>query len=170
MLIDTYTTFSENFNYPLLIMKKNVLIILLLILSLSCNSGDAESKMINIESTLIAKDNLYGNGAEGITEQNMVITNQSTWNDLISKMNSVNNMSDNFSETDIDFAQYKVIAVFDEIKSNGGHSVELELISNTESIIVIITELVPQGIATTVITQPFYIVKIPTSDLPVIFK
>ncbi len=58
-----------------------------------------------METTLIAKENLHGNGAEGISEQNLIISDQTTWNDLITQMNSVNNVSDNFTETDIDFSE-----------------------------------------------------------------
>ena len=50
--------------------------------------------MVNIEPILIAKDNLYGNGGEGISEQNLVISDQNTWIELISQMNSVNNVSE----------------------------------------------------------------------------
>ena len=151
-------------------MKKNILIILLSIFVLSCSSDDDNSEMTNIESTLIAKDNLYGNGAEGITQRNLIISDQTAWNDLIAQMNSVNIVSDNFTETDINFSEYKIIAVFDEIKRNGGHSLELDIISNSENIIVNITDLAPEGDATTVITQPFHIVKILNSDLPIIFE
>ncbi|MBJ7882650.1 protease complex subunit PrcB family protein [Gelidibacter salicanalis] len=149
---------------------KNVLIILLSILVLSCSSDDSNSEMTNVVSTLIAKDNLYGNGVEGITEQNLIISNQTTWNDLITQMNSVNNVSDNFTETDIDFSEHTIIAVFDEIKGNGGHNLELNIMSNSENIIVNVTDLAPEGNATTVITQPFHIVKIQNSDLPIIFE
>lgn len=151
-------------------MKKAILIYLLLIFVCSCNSNDDDSNIINIDSTLIAKGNLYGNGTEGITEQNMVINNETTWDNLITQMDLVNDESDYFSEIDIDFAEYKVIAVFDEIKENGGYSLELNINSNSENIIVSITDLVPEGNATTVITQPYYIVKIPTTDLPIIFE
>ena len=126
--------------------------------------------MVNIESTLIAKDNLFGNGDEGIIEQNLEITDQNTFDNLISQMNIVNNVSDSFSEIDIDFSQYKGIAIFDEIRENGGHSLELNIMSNSENIIVNITDVVPEGNATTVITQPFHIVKISNSDLPIIFE
>ena len=143
---------------------------MLSIFVLSCNSDDDNSEMVNVESTLIAKDNLFGNGDEGIIEQNLEITNQNTFDNLISQMNSVNNVSDNFSEIDIDFSQYKVIAIFDEIRGNGGHSLELNIMSNSENIIVNITDVVPGGNATTVITQPFHIVKISNSDLPIIFE
>ena len=151
-------------------MKKNVLIVLLSIFIFSCNNDDDNSKITTIESTLIAKGNLYGNGAEGIVEQKMVILDQSTWNDFIIQMNSVNNVSDDFSETDIDFSKYKIIAVFNEIKGNGGYSIGLNIVSNSQNIVVSITDLVPGGNATTVITQPYHIVKIPIIDLPIIFE
>ncbi len=119
---------------------------------------------------LIAKDNLYGNGDEGIIEQNMVISESTSWTNLIAQMNSVNTVSDSFSETDIDFSEYRVIAVFDEIKGNGGHSLELNIRSNFENIIVSITDIVPLGNATSMITQPFHIVKILNSDLAIQFE
>ena len=151
-------------------MKKKVLIILLSIFILSCNPEDDNSEMVHIQSTLIAKDNLFGNGDEGIIEHNLIISDQTIWNNLIIQMNSINNVTDNFSETDIDFSEYKIIAVFDEIKGNGGHSLELDIMSNSENIIVNVTNLAPEGNATTVITQPFHIVKILNSDLPIIFE
>ena len=151
-------------------MKKNVCIILLSILILSCTSEDYNIEMVDIESTLIAKDNLFGNGGEGIIEQNLEITNQSMWNNLISQMNSVNNVSDNFSEIDIDFSQYKIIAIFDKIKSKVGHSLELNIMSNSENIIVNINDISPKGNAAAVITQPYHIVKISNSNLPIIFE
>lgn len=151
-------------------MKKNVLFILLSILIMSCNSDNNNSEIANIESTLIAKGNLLGNGDEGIVEQNIVISDQNTWIDLIAQMNSVNIESDNFSETNVDFSEYKVIAVFDELKGNGGHSLELNITSNSENIIVNITNVLPEGNVITIMTQPYYIIKIPTSDLQIIFQ
>lgn len=151
-------------------MKKNVIIILLSILVLSCNSDDDNSRTVNVESTLIAKDALYGNGREGISEQNLVITDQSNWNDLIDQMNTVNIESNNFSETDIDFSEYMVIAVFDEIRESGGYSMELNITSTPENIIVNVIDITPEGNDTTVIIQPYHIVKISTSDLPIIFE
>tara|TARA_B110000967_G_C18887643_1_gene565073 strand:- start:675 stop:1103 length:429 start_codon:yes stop_codon:yes gene_type:complete len=137
---------------------------------LCCNSDDDNLEMVKIESTLIAKDTLFGNGDEGIIKQNLEITNQTTWDNLISQMNSVNNVSDNFSEIDIDFSQYKIIAIFDEIRGSGGYSLELNIMSNSEIIIVNIALVEPEGNATAVVTQPFHIVKISNSDLPIIFE
>ena len=151
-------------------MKNNVLIILLFALTLSCNSDDDTSEMTNVEFTLIARENLFGNGNEEIIQQNMVITNQNDWNSLIAQMNSENNVSDNFTEIDIDFSEFQIIAVFDEIKGNGGHILEFSIMSNSENIIVNVIDLVPDGDVTGVITQPFCIVKILKSDLPIIFE
>ena len=151
-------------------MTKNVLIILLSIFVLSCNSNDNNSGMVNIESTLISKGNLFGNGAEGIIEQNLIIADQISWNNLITQMNSANNVSNSFTETNIDFSEYTVIAVFDQIKVNGGHSLELNIISNSENIIVSVTNLGASGNATALITQPYHIVKIKNSDLPILFE
>ena len=151
-------------------MKKTIFIILFSMLISGCRSYNNNSEIIKIEATLIAKDNLYGNGAEGINKQNLVITNKSIWNNLIAQMNAVNNVSNSFSETEIDFSKYVVIAVFDEIKSNGGYSLALTITDNSENIMVNVTTIAPQGFATTVITQPFHIVKILKSDLPIIFE
>jgi hypothetical protein len=147
-----------------------MLTILVSLLILSCNSDDSNSVMVNLESTLISKDNLFGNGDEGLIEQNFVITDQGTWNDLITQMNSVNHVLDNFSEIDIDFSEYIVIAIFDELKENGGHTLELDIMANSENIVVNVTAMAPEGNATTVITQPFHIVKILNSNLPIIFQ
>ncbi len=152
-------------------MKNLIKILPILFFSLiifSCKSDDIQT--VDYESTLIAKDNLYGAGSEGISEQNLVITDQSTWNDLMTQMDAVNNVTDSFSETNIDFSAFQIIAIFDELKGSGGHDLELNITSSTENIIVTVTDLVPQGAATSVVTQPFHIVKIANSDLPVIFE
>jgi hypothetical protein len=153
----------------ILIMRKNALVFLLLTLFISCSSGN-NYEMARIEYTSISKGNLYGAGNEGIVQQNMVITDQNSWNSLIVQMNSENNVSENFSEIDINFSKYKIIVIFDGVKPNGGHSIEVSIMSNSENIIVNITKFAPEGNATAVITQPYNIVKIPTSELSIIFE
>jgi len=152
-------------------MAKNTLIILISIFVLNCKTINSNSvEMKNDKSTLIAKGNLYGDGAEGLVKQNMIITTSNAWNNLLTKMNAVNTVSNNFSETDIDFTKYKIVAVFDDIKSTGGHRLDLKINSDSKNTIVTITNTGPDGFATTVITQPFHIVKIMANDLPIIFK
>jgi hypothetical protein len=150
--------------------KKNILILLLALLVVGCDLNDTTSEMMPVNSFLIAKGNLYGAGEEGIIAQNLVITNQTTWSTLIAQMNSVNTVSNGFNEIDIDFSEYTIIAVFDDIKENGGHRLELNIFSNSETIMVNVTHLVPEGNATTLSTQPFHIVKILKSNLLLLFE
>ncbi|MBU2940725.1 protease complex subunit PrcB family protein [Lacinutrix sp. C3R15] len=152
-------------------MKIKTLIIVLSILTFNCNSdNNTTNTEQEISSTLISKDNLYGNGQEGITEQNMVIQNQTDWNNLLTQIDAVNNTTNTFTETDIDFSQYTIIAVFDQIRGNGGHSIDLNITTNQEIITVTIIHINPEGGATTVITQPYHIVKIEKRDLPIYFE
>ena len=85
-------------------------------------------------------------------------------------MNAVNKVSDNFTETKIDFSKFTVIAVFDAVKTSGGHSIELDIKPNTENVVVEVSRKSPDGMATSVMTQPYHIVKIPKTDLPIVFQ
>lgn len=144
--------------------------IVILLFALNCKSAENQAKMKQENIILIGKGNLYGSGAEGVEKQNLVITTTEEWKDLLNKINAVNKVSDSFSETDIDFSEYTVIAVFDEIKNSGGHSLNLVLEETKEKILVEVLRKGPNGIATSVMTQPYYIVKIPKPSLPIVFE
>lgn len=144
-------------------------ILILVIAFISCNSDDNERNN-NINFSLIGQGQLYGNGAENIEKSNLIIQNASSWNDLIDKINTVNNVSDDFTETDIDFSQYLIIVVFDEIYNNGGHSIDIvSIVENKNNVTVKIDDLMT-GDASSVITQPFHIVKIPKTDKQIHFE
>lgn len=148
-------------------MQKSLLFVLLIIV-ISCDKDTFEETPLTIES--IYKGVLYGNGQENISKQNTVIKNSLDWNELMDKINSVNNVTERFSETNIDFSSYTIIAVFDEIKMNGGHSIDItDVTENDKNIIVTVENLLTGGM-TTVITQPFHIVKIPKRNKPFIFE
>ncbi|GAB5564753.1 MAG: hypothetical protein Wins2KO_18160 [Winogradskyella sp.] len=149
--------------------KLIALSVLLFVLNCKSTSNSNQMKSMNNEM-LIDKGNLYGAGAEGITKQNLIISNASDWKTLIQKLDQVNKVSDSFSETEIDFEKYNVIAIFDKVKNTGGHSIALEISKSTEHIIVNVSFNSPQDMATTVMTQPYIIVKIEKSELPIIFK
>ncbi len=119
---------------------------------------------------LIGKGNLHGSGAEGIEKQNLVITTTEEWKDLLNKINAVNKVSDSFSETDIDFSEYTIIAIFEEVKNSGGHSLDLVIQETKDKMLVDVLRKSPDGIATSVMTQPYYIVKIPKTSLPIVFE
>jgi hypothetical protein len=147
-----------------------ILILLIAVLAMNCKTSDKHLKMENEESLLISKGNLYGAGAEDIKKQNLIILNQNDWNALLTKMNSINKVTDDFTETEIDFKSYRIIAVFDELKTTGGHSIELDFNTTSQNILVKVNNIAPNGMAVSTMTQPYYIAKISNNSLPIQFK
>ena len=85
-------------------------------------------------------------------------------------MNSVFDVSDTFTETDVDFSNYLVIAAFDEIRITNGYSIELDVIWNSESIEVNTFKSYSDEHLIHWPSQPFHIIKINSTDLPIIFQ
>jgi hypothetical protein len=142
------------------------------LVAVSCKNNETPSENHNLIPTtpaLVGKGILYGAGSESIPQQNIIITTFSAWNTLINSMNSANNVSGSFTETNIDFSQYQVIAIFDEIKGNGGWSIDITGITEAENIVVTYTNL-KTGNFTDVMTQPYHIVKIPVSNKEIVFQ
>ena len=116
---------------------------------------------------LIAKGNLTG--GEGIFKQNTVITTQTAWEDLITAMDSIKIVSDSFAEINIDFSKYRIVAIFDTIRPNGGWSVDItDITEYADSIVITYTNL-DTGDLSCSATQSYYIIKIPASNKPIVF-
>ena len=99
-----------------------------------------------------------------------VIKSAEDWNTLLQQVDKENPVSQDFSETDIDFDNYMVIAIFDKLQMSGGHAVDItSVMDNDDSIWIKVAYINPGGSAPSVITQPYYIARIPRSDKPVIF-
>lgn len=140
-------------------------------LAMTSFSGcDGKVPVNSISYILIGQGALFGAGEEGIVRQNLVITDDVNWQNLINQMNTRNNVSDSFTETNINFSEYMVIAVFDKVKGNGGWSIDITNIDNqTNQIVVTVTNL-KTGNVSSVITQPYHIVKIPVNNKEIIFE
>lgn len=139
-------------------------------LNLACSNSKDHFTQQTINPILIGKGELYGNCFENLSQKRLVITNQNEWNDLILKLNSINNVTNSFTETDIAFDTFQIIAVFDDVKQYGGYSIDITNITeNEKNIIVTVQHLLTGGI-NTVISQPYHIVKIPKSAKPLLFE
>ncbi|WP_456442645.1 protease complex subunit PrcB family protein [Psychroserpens sp.] len=151
--------------------KNNVLFFaVLFVLFTGCSSDDENFEPIEVSTLLIGKGNLYGNGSENIIQQNLILSNPNSWNQLIVQIDNIN-ITDNFTEIDIDFSEYLVIAIFDEIKSNGGHSIDITGVTEFEDKISVQIKNILQGDATLVITQPYHIIKIArNNNKPIVFN
>ena len=117
-------------------MNKLVLILFAAVF-IGCSNSDDNNETPALTATEISGGDLYGNGDEGIEESRLLITNVADWNALKDSMDSVNNVSEGFTETTIDFQNYDVIAIFDEIKGYGGHTIAIdEIVENEDNFIV----------------------------------
>jgi hypothetical protein len=154
------------------------MLVLLAFLTISCSNSDNETIFTSqtITPVLIAKQDL--SGSEGIPQQNIVIQDNANWNNLKNQIDSLyiasglgNYYTNNvFTETTIDFNNFQIIAVFDQIYGNGGQSIDItNVVENANNIVVTVQHILP-GNVTTVISQPYHIIKIPKSTKPVIFQ
>ena len=149
------------------------LIAILSMVLINCSSDDnnsqADFEPVNIEFTLIGWDALL-NGYENIPQQNIVIYDEPTWQDLIDLIDSTQpfyNVSDGFSTTDIDFENFQLIVVIDEVRLTISEITITSVVENQDNIVV------TYGFSSSplqVESKPFHIVQIPKSDKPVVFE
>ena len=146
------------------------MMLLLPFLALEIACGDKTEACLQDDGfTEIYKGELHGSITEKIDKSNLVIKNQSEWSDLMNQMNRANPVTDNFTEINIDFDNYMIIAVFDDVKQNGGHSIDIVDITCNRNKIVISVRNLKKGDDTNVITQPFHIIKIPRTEKQITF-
>lgn len=148
-------------------MKQIITLFSILFLLTGCNSDDSDTSNVSY-SVIVQGDNFNTNA--NIPKSNLVIKDQTEWNNLLSKINLVVNANSILPDTNVDFTKYQVIAVIDEVRNSGGYSIDITKITETNnSIFVKVEQLKPDGFYT-VITQPYHIVKIPKTNKKVIFK
>ncbi len=147
---------------------KALILSLVLLLSISCtNNEENDFEAQTITPVLVGKGDLMG--SENISKQNITIYDNVGWNKIINSVDQYR-LQQLFTSTNIDFNNFQIIAVIDAVKSSGGHSIDItNIVQTPNNIVVTIKHLLP-GNATTVMTQPFHIVKIPKSTKPVIFQ
>lgn len=120
----------------------------------------------------ISQNNLYGDSQEGFTEENRVINDSVAWNSFKNQMNTVNEATLEFSEQNIDFSQWTVLASFDQVRPSGGFSIKYSsVVENENTINATVAQVgTEEEMVTTVITQPYIVVKIPKTTKTVVFN
>ena len=146
-------------------MKNLFYLILYLFVLTSCSNDDNEVISEELQFTTVGKNTLHG--GENIPQSNLVFNNQTDWNNFLTQIDAINDLSGTFNETEIDFTDFTVIAVVDEIKTSGSEISIINVLENVNSIH-ITSELTMYS--STVITQPFHIVKIPKTNKQIIFE
>ncbi len=147
---------------------KTLILSLVIFLTISCtNDEENDFETQTIAPVLVGKGDLMG--SENISNQNITIYDNGGWNKIINSIDQYR-LQQLFTSTNVDFNNFQIIAVIDAVKSSGGHSIDITNIEETpNNIVVTIKHLLP-GNATTVMSQPFHIVKIPKSTKPVVFQ
>jgi hypothetical protein len=148
---------------------KTLILSLVLLLTISCTKSDDENdfETQTITPVLVGKGNLMG--SENISNQNIIIYDNASWSKIINSIDQYR-LQQSFTSTNVDFNNFQIIAVIDAVKNSGGHSIDITNIEETpNNIVVTIKHLLP-GDETTVMSQPFHIVKIPKSTKPVVFQ
>ena len=150
-------------------MTKFTLLILTSLFAFGCSTPNDYSNMADVDSELISKGDLSGIGTEVISNQYFSFTNQTEWDNFISQIDVTNEVSSGFSEQNIDFSEYVVIAVIDKVRNTSGYSIDLEISTNYEKIFIGSNLSSPSldGVVATVISQPYHIVKIAKTNLPI---
>ena len=147
-------------------MKYSILIGLSIVVSFACNKKDNLPLML----TLINADVLYADGEENISAGNLIVENEQDWEDLLEKIDAVNSESENFTETEIDFETYWVIACFDKVRGASGYSITISALEETKNDVKLhVKRNSPDGINASVITQPYYLAKIPKTKKEIVF-
>jgi len=149
-------------------MKSLIFSSIILISLASCKKIVCEEGPVSRED--ISQSTLYGAGDENIDESNLVIKTQNEWDDLIEKIDAVNDESSNFSTTVIDFNTHMVIACFDKVQPNGGYSLEIGTVNHDGTQLnVEVIKTSSSGMVTQVITQPYEIIVVKRCDDNVVF-
>ena len=153
-------------------MKIAILTFISFFMLLSCHNDDCNSSEDttfvprNITPVLIGKGNL--NFVGDIPSQQITVDDNDSWNTIL---NSVDEYSlEEFTETTVNFNEFQLIAVFDTVYGDRGHSITITTITENRSNITVTVEKSYTPAFLIELRQPFHIVKIPKSYKPVVFQ
>ena len=155
-------------------MKKGVIWLLLLGL-VACSTpeeliGQDEGLRILVSFETVGKGALFGGGQEGLLEISDVIRTEKEWLELKAKMNSINIITHDFQDRSLDFENEILLICFDKVRGSGSYEIEfVDVQESKNEIIAFVHKTGPSEMASSVMTQPFHIVKIPMSKKKVLF-
>ena len=165
----TKTKMAKFSNHILKIkIMKNLILSIFAFFALSCSDDTPTNSttLTPITYVLIGKTSISNPNPP---LQNVVVSNQTQWNSLLIAMNSVNNVSNSFTEQNIDFDNFDIVAVFSNTILNSSSTVDITNIEENQTNRFVTVQNLTDGISGDV-AQPFHIVKIPKSTKPILFQ
>jgi hypothetical protein len=121
--------------------------------------------------TSLSKGSLFGNGAEGFKKENIVISSKEEWKSFLLKVDTTNKVSKTFENT-IDFSKEMVIICIDKVRNSGGFSIEIiEVVKEGDTFLIKVKKEGPKpmSMVTSVMIQPYHIVKIKKTNKKIKF-
>jgi hypothetical protein len=121
--------------------------------------------------TSLSKGSLFGNGAEGFKKENIVISSKEEWKSFLLKVDTTNKVSKTFENT-IDFSKEMVIVCIDKVRNSGGFSIEIiEVVTESDTFLIKVKKEGPKpmSMVTSVMIQPYHIVKIKKTNKKIKF-
>lgn len=136
---------------------------------LSCSNNDDENATVQstpVTFTEISKGEIF-NGNYNPTQHGEIFDNETDW---INFKNNIWQLASFPPETIVDFNSHIVIAVFDEPRPTGGHSIDILSIVDDGQYIVVTYDKLLNGGDPTIVTRPYHFVKIPITSKPIVFQ
>lgn len=142
---------------------------LLISISLFVFFGCAGSKQNQVLQTISYEELLKGSHGGVSDTKYMVIENANDLKLIYTQINKTRKPG--FIIPKINFKEEQVIALFMGEKYSGGYSITVDKIMATEKVLsVFVRENKPDGMASSVITQPFYFCKISKTEKEIRFE
>jgi hypothetical protein len=156
-------------------MKKITILAALLFAIAGCQDDDGNvinTEPVAIEFADVQKGEISG---DPLPAANYVINTPAQWTEFKDHINSIYNEDmeiDVFEGITVDFEEYTVLAVLDQAWPNGGYSAEItSVIEESGAITASVDYSSPGGgNVTTILCQPYHVIKIPKTTLPVAFE
>jgi len=137
---------------------------LLILLLFACKtSKEISTAPTAIDFEPIGSGILYGAGEEGLLAGAYLVNSEDVLSEILSKMNSLNSGDYlNLTPDASYFKKHSMIFLFDKVRGSGGHTFEIKKLTLHNDLLKIgLLSAKPEGMATTVMTQPFQIIEIP---------
>jgi hypothetical protein len=152
-------------------MRFQLTCIFFILIGIGCStSKNTEHKTpSDMTFTILKEGNLFGAGEEGFEGGVIAAQNAEQMNFIIAKMNSINTEIKESLMSDIHFFDESMLLfVFDQVRGSGGHTLEIiDLRATKDSLITRIKNNSPNGPASTVMTQPYVVLKTQKTILPI---
>jgi len=156
---------------PVLLLIAPLLLIVTACSTVKKSKNDPVASVRMVPFTAVGKGALFGGGQEGFSETESslhVLRTEDQWREFKSKMNSVNQISGGFKESELDFNTEMLVAIIDKVRGSGGYEITIAEVSETATKIVVAVKYSdPPEMAASVLTQPFHVIRIPTTTKPV---